>query len=573
MSTPAYIYARFSSLEQGKGTSLKRQIADCREYIHRQGWQYPVAEPEREERDYTDEGKSAYFGAHRSPGGALFEFERKALEGHFANGAVLVVENLDRLTRQGWEEAIKILTGLTANGVTVATLHGNKLWRAGLKPDMGQVITVIVEAEADHRASFEKSKRVKAAWDRKVAAIVAGDRKAFTKVLPAWLEVCPTTGACVAIARRAEIVREIFERYVEGYGLPAIAKMINRRGEPSWGYGVKRGEGWNTAYLHKLLTNRAVMGEFAPNARSRVTPSHLSISKGIVVSDYYPQVISADLFNRAQAARSSRRGMGGRTTAQQANLFAGLARCSECGAKMYFQSQQKAGRKIKHTKKDGTKGEHLCQTQRSYLQCNSNRRGHQCQNRGKVRYEYLERNVLDALLANALDSKSFAAPDRVASVRNLIAEQERQIENKRVQLSNLAESLAVRFSAAVANKAGEIEDEISAAEADVAELRSKLLIEMGEATPSEHLMRVQQVRSQLDHKNADVRYAARVKVHHALRGLIDQMECSPDGTTMLVAAEGSIGFTFDAKGNCVDMSALNAVFVGPDGQPNWQPDQ
>jgi DNA invertase Pin-like site-specific DNA recombinase len=573
MSIPAYIYARFSSLEQGKGTSLKRQIADCRERVEREGWEYPTSQSEREERDYTDEGKSAYFGAHRSPGGSLFEFERKAAEGHFANGAVLVVENLDRLTRQGWEEALKILTGLTGNGVTVATLHGNKLWKAGEKPDMGQVITVIVEAEADHRASHEKSKRVKAAWDKKVDAIVAGDRKAFSKVLPAWLEVCPTTGTCIANEPRATIVREVFEKYVDGYGLPAIVKALNEQGEPSWGYGIKRGEGWNTAYLHKLLTNRAVMGEFEPNARSRNTPTHHATSKGIVIPDYYPQIVSADLFNRAQAARRGRRGMGGKTNSRQANLFAGLATCSECGAKMYFQSQQKAGRRIKHVKKDGSKGEHLCQTDRSYLQCNNNRRGHACGNKGKIRYEYLERNVLDALLTNALNSNTFAAPDRVAALRNTIAEHKRQIENKQLQLTNLADSLAVRFSAALANKAGDLEDEIAATEKLLGGLRTDLRREMGEASPTEHLERVLQVRQNLDHADTELRYAARVKVHHALRGVIDAMECRPDGTTMLVAASGSLGLTFDPKGNCTDMSALNANYVGPDGEQNWHPDE
>jgi len=572
MSIPAYIYARFSSLEQGKGTSLRRQITDCRNRIEREGWEYPVSEQERQDRDYTDEGKSAYFGAHRSPGGALFEFERKAAEGHFANGAVLVVENLDRLTRQGWEEALKILTQLTAHGVTVATLHGNKLWRAGEKPDMGQVITVIVEAEADHRASHEKSKRVKAAWDKKVDAIIAGERKAFSRILPAWLEVCPAEGICVANKHRASIVREVFNRYVEGFGLPAIVKLLNERGEPSWGYGLKKGEGWNTAYLHKLLTNRAVMGEFEPNTRSRHTPTHLAASKGVVIPDYYPQVISADLFNRAQATRKSRRGMGGRANSQQANLFAGLASCRECGAKMYFQSQQKAGRRVAHTKKDGSKGEHVCQTDRSYLQCNNNRRGHACSNAQRIRYEYLERNVLDMLLTNALNEGSFAAPDRVAAVRNSIAEHERSIANKRLQLTNIADSLAVRFSAAVAHKAGDIEDEIVATEKLLVGLRADLRKEMGEVSPSEHLKRVLQLRDSLTHIDPEQRYAARVKVHHALRNVINAMECSSDGKTMIVAADSSLGLTFDHRGRCIDMSALNANFTGPEGEPRWHPD-
>lgn len=64
MTTPAYIYARYSSLEQGKGTSLKRQLEGARSFIklHKE-WDYPFNDPQAQlERDFTDQGKSAYAG-------------------------------------------------------------------------------------------------------------------------------------------------------------------------------------------------------------------------------------------------------------------------------------------------------------------------------------------------------------------------------------------------------------------------------------------------------------------------------------------------------------------------------
>lgn len=168
-------------MEQGKGTSLKRQLESARDFIKRHSdWDYPFTDPlAQQERDFTDQGKSAYAGVHREAGGALYELERKATAGHFRNGAALVVENLDRLTRQGWEEALKVLTTLTTNGMSVHTVHGGKKFNAFEKPDMGQVITVIVEAEADHRASDDKSKRVRKAWDAKIEAMQNGDKKAL----------------------------------------------------------------------------------------------------------------------------------------------------------------------------------------------------------------------------------------------------------------------------------------------------------------------------------------------------------------------------------------------------------
>ncbi|HEY0315848.1 MAG TPA: recombinase family protein, partial [Sphingomonas sp.] len=86
MTLPAYIYARFSSVEQSKGSSLARQLKLGRAFIEKQKWLHST------ERELIDEGRSAYHGANRAVGSALYEFEEKALAGHFANGACLVVE-------------------------------------------------------------------------------------------------------------------------------------------------------------------------------------------------------------------------------------------------------------------------------------------------------------------------------------------------------------------------------------------------------------------------------------------------------------------------------------------------
>ena len=47
----AFIYARWSSLEQGKGTTLTRQLEVCREYCKARGWVIAG--------ELRDEGRSA----------------------------------------------------------------------------------------------------------------------------------------------------------------------------------------------------------------------------------------------------------------------------------------------------------------------------------------------------------------------------------------------------------------------------------------------------------------------------------------------------------------------------------
>jgi DNA invertase Pin-like site-specific DNA recombinase len=554
MTTPAYIYARFSSLEQGKGTSLKRQLDGARDFIKlHSDWDYPFDDPiGQKQRDFTDQGKSAYAGTHREPGGALYELERKAAAGHFRNGAVLVVENLDRLTRQGWEEALKILTTLTTNGVSVYTLHNKKVWKAGEKPDMGQVITVIVEAEADHRASDDKSDRLQKAWATKIKAIQNGDRKAFSQHLPGWLEIDPKTKAPVANEHRAALVLEIFQRYVDGQGLPSIVRSINARGEPSWARGKRAGDGWNTAYLHKLLKNRAVLGEFAPKSRKHSEPAHHAVSKGIVIPDYYPQVVPTDLFNKAQATKASRRRIGGKEQSRLRNLFSGLASCSECGSKMYYQLEQRLDRKVGHVTKAGEKRLYTVRTARSSFRCNSNRRSVGCTNKTRIRYEPLEAIVLDVLLNSALDNRDFSMPDRIAELENVIAERERQIGHMEAQTQNLVNNLAVRFSEALANKLGDLEDEIKAEKKAIEDLRVELAGVSGSATPEQHIARVREVRDSLDATDEEVRFAARMKVQHALRGIIRSMTCYPDKRTYVHTDLFSIRINADASYDVLD---------------------
>ncbi|MCD1591788.1 recombinase family protein [Qipengyuania citrea] len=543
-------------MEQGKGTSLKRQLESARDFIKQHSdWDYPFTDPlAQQERDFTDQGKSAYAGVHREAGGALYELERKATAGHFRNGAALVVENLDRLTRQGWEEALKILTTLTTNGMSVHTVHGGKKFNAFEKPDMGQVITVIVEAEADHRASDDKSKRVRKAWDAKIEAMQNGDRKAFSKHLPAWLEIDPKTGESVANEHRAEIVREIYQRYVDGQGLPSIVRNINERGEESWARGSRKGNGWNTAYLHKLLRNRAVLGEFAPKSRKHSEAAHHAVSKGIVIPDYYPQIVSTDLFNKAQATKKQRKAIGGKETSRLRNLFAGLASCTECGSKMYYQLEQRRGRKVSHKiKGTGEKRTYTVRTDRSSFRCNSNRRAAGCANKTRIRYETLETTILDVLLTSALDNRDFAMPDRIAEIENAIAERERHITHLEAQAKNLVDNLAARFSEALANRLGDLEDEIGAEREKNEALRSELSGAKGSASPEQHIARVREVRGSLQDEDEEVRYAARSKVSHALRNIIGSMQCYPDKRVYVHTDLFSIRINADGSHDVLDV--------------------
>ena len=567
MSKPAYIYARFSSQEQGQGHSLKRQLEGARRHIRENRWEYPGLDNDEPdfsksvpERDYTDEGKSAFSGANRSAGGALYEFERKVAQGHFRNGAVLVVENVDRLTRQGWDEALSILKSLTENGVSIATVQKGRFFPAHQRIKLEDVMMIVIEAELAHEESFKKAKRLRDSWADRIKAIQNGDRRALSKVPPQWIDVDLQTYEMSLNPHRSKVLTEIFEWYANGYGLPKIVEILNARGERSWAYGKKnKGNGWNTAYLHKLLTNRAVLGEFEP--MSRTHGGNNETSKGIRVPDYYPQAITPELFNRCIAQRATRQRFGGSQVNKLHNLFAGLVTCQHCGAPMYFQSQQLKGRITGHrSKRDGRKLSYVSHTSRSYLMCNNRRRSNQvrlkgdefgqCVNIGKPRYEYLEQAVLNTVLSLAMNNLSFMVPDRVAELEAQLAELERLIEDKQFQLNNLAENLKERVSRILANQLADLEEDIGSKESRAQEMRRNLEREKGQASPEEHLERVREVRASLDSKDNQTRYEARLRVMQALRAVIT-MSCDKDGVTTVMLAGELMAWKFDNNGELI----------------------
>lgn len=539
MSQPAWIYARFSTLEQAKGHSLERQLKGGRALIEAKGWLYSP------DRELVDEGRSAFHGANREAGAALHDFEIKAREGHFANGAVLVVESLDRLTRQGHEETVDLLRLLTRKGVTVATFQDGRIYEAGEKLDLASIITIIVKAELNHEEIEKRQKRNLAAWGKKIDGLAGGERKAITAMVPAWLTVDSQTRKIERDEYRVSLLNQIYDWYVEGRGIPWIERELNRRQEPTWSMrNNHKANGWNTSSLHKMLTSRAVLGEYEP--RSRVRGQKAGASKGLVIPDYYPQVISPEKFNAAQAVRAGRRRTGGKTQHTQNNLFLGMLKCGECGGPVYHQINTWVGQKKIARKRNGDACRYEVKTNLSYLRCNNWRRNHICDNRVAIRYETLEKAVLDFFGHDAVET--VLAPDaRELAARGEIAEIDRLIDLKRRRLANVATVLLDTPLKAMIAEGAQLERDIEMLETTRNDAQRDLDVLLGEGVPANNLAAIQSVLDKADSNDPEARYLARVKIHTALKNLIEKLVIWPDGEMAIWFRNGEV-LIFDNTG-------------------------
>ena len=113
-----YSYIRFSTSEQLKGSSLKRQLGLAREYAHTNKLELD------ESLTLHDLGISAYKGKHRTEG-ALGEFLSLVNSKKIPKGSILIVESLDRLSREQVLDALNLFLNIIREGIKIVTLMDN----------------------------------------------------------------------------------------------------------------------------------------------------------------------------------------------------------------------------------------------------------------------------------------------------------------------------------------------------------------------------------------------------------------------------------------------------------------
>src|SRR5262249_15191350 len=140
-------------------------------------------------RTYHDLGKSAYLGEHRSNPDrfALAAFLRLVEKGKIPRGSFLIIEALDRLTREHVRAGLMLCLGLIEKGVRIVQLSPTEL-TYDEKADEMSLMLMIVELARGHRESKRKSDLIGPAWRKKKQA-ARDSKKIVTDRLPAWVEV------------------------------------------------------------------------------------------------------------------------------------------------------------------------------------------------------------------------------------------------------------------------------------------------------------------------------------------------------------------------------------------------
>jgi len=313
----AYSYIRISTQKQLKGDSLKRQIDLSKEYAKQHNLDL--------DESISDIGISAFKGKNIEEG-ALGKFLKKIQNGEIEGGSYLLVESLDRLSRNYVSKALAQFLSIIHAGVKIVTLADNKVYsEEAVNDNWTELIISLTIMSRAHEESFQKSQRVSKAWASKRNDL---DHRKMTSKCPAWLRLSKDKKEFEIIKDRAELIRQVFSDSCNGMGNFSIARRLNERKIKSWG----KSTGWQPSYIQKILNNRAVLGEFQPH--KLIEKKRIPI--GEPIKTYYPKIINEDQFYEVKEGKNNRNIGGGRKGINISNLFSQIAKCGYCGSSMHY---------------------------------------------------------------------------------------------------------------------------------------------------------------------------------------------------------------------------------------------
>ncbi|WP_394270937.1 recombinase family protein [Qipengyuania sp.] len=522
MSKSAIIYARFSSAEQSKGYSLERQRTYGIQFATHNGWLV--------EKTIIDEGRSAFHGTNRLEGSAFHEFELEARNG-LHRGKVLLVENVDRLSRQGAKAAAQLIWSLNEQGVDVATWQDGYVYQTGNNGDLMELFSVIIKAQMAFEESDKKSKRTSASWKKRFEQISDGTYRGPMPNKPKWIDYADE--GYVLNPERTEVLNLIFDLYIDGMGIHRIVTILHERKVASWTPdGQRRGNnGWFYSYIYRLLTKRAVLGEYVTSDGK------------ILATNFYPQAITADKWNRAQAALSLRKGNQSNVKVfGNRNLLSQMVFCEKCGGGAHFGHTTNSVQK--YTKVSGEIVHYRRKTYRK-LRCDRARRNHTCDNDTILNYDVVERTILDEMLPQLVRKPD--ANDEVTKLREQIAELVRLKDAEQAKLNNLLDALAEGGPKAIVQRVASVEEKLERFTGEIAAVQKVLAEETAKPRGDDDIALVETLRADLTSENDDVRIYARGRTNMSLRRLIKRIMITEVGG-FRVEPDDNAWFEFDEEG-------------------------
>ena len=277
----AYSYLRFSTPEQARGDSRRRQLSLAETYAKQHGLQLDKG------LNFRDLGVSAFRSKNAREGG-LRAFLDAIEHGLVPPNSYLLVESLDRLSRDRILEAQALFLQIVSSGVTLVTLIDQRSYsRESLNANPTDLIVSLVYMMRANEESMTKSSRIRAAH---AAVRDNPDTRFHGSQCPGWIRPNPNRTGYELIPEKAAIVQRIYREALAGRGLQRIARDLNQDGVPLFGRGNQRGKLWQRALIRRLMYTPLLIGDYTPH-RGELVNGTIRFMPTLTKKGYYPPVV------------------------------------------------------------------------------------------------------------------------------------------------------------------------------------------------------------------------------------------------------------------------------------------
>jgi DNA invertase Pin-like site-specific DNA recombinase len=254
---------RFSTPTQATGDSKRRQYKQAEEYASANGLELDDA------LRYDDYGVSAFRGANVEIG-KLGQFMEAIRRGEVVFGSFLLVESLDRISRDLILPAQNIFTQIILEGITIVTLADSRKYSVELvnKYPFLLIEAIVILIRANEESTI-KSLRAKANWENRRACL---STKLMTSLIPAWLYLNTESNRLEIIPERGAIINRIYQERLDGKSTRNIAKDLDQDNIPTWvTCNKKRAVTWSYHYIWRILSSPGIIGTLVPRKRAQVS--------------------------------------------------------------------------------------------------------------------------------------------------------------------------------------------------------------------------------------------------------------------------------------------------------------
>lgn len=202
---------------------------------------------------------SAYKGRHMAAGAPQREWLERAIRGELGHRPALLVEQVDRLTRQAGHATdgglAELLYRAFPAGVVIVDLgEGVTYSTEAFDHDDRLLGDLIEEVRLAHRESAKKARRLRSHWSQVREDLAAGRVVRARHVAPWWVG---TEGGRWVLNEHADLARRIFT-LAESRGSSAITRLLNTEGVVP--PGRRQGPRWTATAVVATLRNPAAWG-------------------------------------------------------------------------------------------------------------------------------------------------------------------------------------------------------------------------------------------------------------------------------------------------------------------------